>query len=166
MKGSPGTGRTLAIELLAEHLSCPMLIINVDDIDNNDRGDTSHILFDLALRWQAFIIVQDTAPIIDMTTDQSASKAVALTRVLEWSQGNSKDEIDPQFSNYIDLIVTTQFGLTDVQSTSIWKMFLNQLRPEAVLDITAIYTAIEDVFTIYPLNGSQIRKVVRTQRVK
>jgi hypothetical protein len=74
---------------------------------------------------------------------------------------DSSDEISPQFSSHIDLTVTTQFGLKSEQSKQIWEFFLRQIDPSGILDVGAIYAAIEDIVSEYFLSGAQIRQVMR-----
>jgi SpoVK/Ycf46/Vps4 family AAA+-type ATPase len=166
--GEPGTGKTLAAEVIASELSLPLYTVNVANIVSKWIGETEKNLqriFDDAQRNRCVLLFDEADSLFAKRTDVTRSvdryanmEVGLLLQLVEAYRGlvilttNLKETLDPAFSRRFAHKITFEFP--DANSRrEIWARLLPaaQLAPD--LDI-------DDVAWSYELAGGSIRTVV------
>lgn len=162
LAGSPGLGKTLTAEALAETLKRPLYSVSAGDLGSN-AGDVEHSLreiMDLAQRWNAVLLL-DEADIFLEARDSSdiARNALVSTflRLLDYHPGvmilttNRADNLDPAVDSRVTIrLVYPDFG--GEHRTAVWT---NLLAAAGVRDVEVTPLA------CHPLNGRQIKNAIR-----
>ena len=175
LHGSPGTGKTLTAEFVAESQERPLYIITCGElgVDPDDLESNIRAAFDKAVRWNAVLLL-DEADVFLQERDvrdlyRNALVSVFL-RELEYFDGilllttNRPGIIDEAFQSRIHLIINMP-DVDEGRQMKVWKLFLTRqgLNDNEINTILAwlLKDAAKDRF-----NGRQIRNIVRTAAAK
>ncbi len=167
--GPPGTGKTMAAEIMAERLKLPMYRIDLSQVVNKYIGETEKNLkrvFDAADISDLVLFFDEADAIFGKRTDVSDSRdryanleVSYLLERMERFKGlgilatNRKDDLDKAFIRRIRHII--DFPVPDeAQRSAIWK----QVIPAAVAENSRI--DIPFLAHQFPLSGGHIRSIV------
>ncbi|KAL9595503.1 MAG: hypothetical protein Q9219_006401 [cf. Caloplaca sp. 3 TL-2023] len=175
LHGPPGTGKTLTAECVAEAFGKPLYQVTCGELGTyaRDLEERLEEIFDDAVTWGA-ILVLDEADVFLQERDYEYLERNALVsvflRTLEYFNGilflttNRVGTFDQAFQSRIH--ITLGLPLLDrPRRTSIWSIFLDELAKSSQLPsshLKALRAQAEDVWSLEPLNGRQIRNSVRT----
>lgn len=172
LHGPPGSGKTLTAECVAEFSRRPLYIVS-----SGDLGSKSSVLderlsrtLDLASTWKAVLLIDEADVFLERRTlgEMKRNSLVStFLRTLEYYSGillmttNRVRTFDDAFKSRIH--VPIRYDNLDANSRAkVWKNFLGQLEGECGgVDIDeAGYQKLAES----PLNGRQIKNVVRTAK--
>lgn len=162
LAGSPGTGKTLTAESIAERLKQPLYMVGVGELGTNVESLEENLrnILDVATSWKAVLLL-DEADIFmekrdDVNIERNAMVGVFL-RMLEYYQGtlflttNRAKSIDTAFYSRISLAIKYEdLGLDSRRI--IWSNILNLYELKDI-DIVRL--------SDFDINGRQIKNVTR-----
>jgi hypothetical protein len=163
--GPPGTGKSLAAEVVASAIGTDLLVVDVSRVVSKWIGETEKNLaaiFDVAERTQAVLLLDEADALFGMRTEISDAhdryanlETAYLLQRLERFDGlavlttNLRQNIDPAFVRRMDFVV--EFGLPDQpRRDQLWRLHL----PEATL---ADDVRVDLLARLYPVPGGWIR---------
>ena len=166
--GEPGTGKTLAAEVIASELCLPLYTVNVSNVVSKWIGETEKNLqriFDDAQRNRCVLLFDEADSLfarrteVTRSVDRYANMEVGLLlQLVENYRGlvilttNLRESLDPAFSRRFAFKITFEFPDAESRRT-IWERLLPPGRLDADLDV-------EDLAWSYELAGGSIRTVV------
>ncbi len=166
--GEPGTGKTLASEVIASELGLPLFAVNVANVVSKWIGETEKNLqriFDDASRNRCVLLFDEADALfskrmnVERSVDRHANMEVGLLlQLVENHRGlvllttNLKDSIDPAFARRFAFKLTFEFPDSAVRAR-VWETLL----PPAQL---ADDVDVEELGEEYELSGGAIRNVV------
>ncbi|RAK95687.1 ATP-binding protein [Aspergillus ibericus CBS 121593] len=167
LTGSPGVGKTLTAEAVAEVTQRPLYVvatgelgINPDDVDNR-----LGMILDITRRWGCVLLIDEADVFLSARGKDLARDALVsvFLRRLEYFRGvailttNRKSDIDPAFKSRIHF--TLHYPELDANSRQeVWKNFLtNVAKTSELSEFTADDLA---ALSRHPLNGRQIKNIV------
>ncbi len=168
LAGSPGVGKTLTAEAIAEKLQQPLYMVGVGELGTDVEALEKHLrdILDIATSWGAVLLL-DEADIFmeerdDINIERNAMVGVFL-RMLEYYQGtlflttNRAKSIDDAFYSRISLAIKYE-DLTEDNRNIIWSNILGLYTKEANVDLSHV-----DIFQLanFDINGRQIKNVAR-----
>lgn len=168
LAGSPGVGKTLTAEAIAEKLQQPLYMVGVGELGTDVEALEKHLrdILDIATSWGAVLLL-DEADIFmeerdDVNIERNAMVGVFL-RMLEYYQGtlflttNRAKSIDDAFYSRISLAIKYE-DLTEDNRNIIWSNILGLYTNEADVDLSHV-----DIFQLakFDINGRQIKNVAR-----
>ena len=171
LSGSPGVGKTLTAESVAESMRVPLYMLSAGDLGTNPSGVEGRLSKILALvtRWHAVLLLDEADVFLEArsTHDLERNKLVSIfLRILEYYEGflflttNRVDNIDAAFESRIHL--SLQYEELNLSSRyQIWKTFLGVSASE-----TGCFSE-ENLQTLseIPMNGRQIKNVIKTAQL-
>lgn len=176
LHGPPGVGKTLTAECVAEFSKRPLYIVS-----SGDLGTTSGVLdtkltqiLDLASTWKAVLLIDEADVFLERRSlhDMERNSLVSIfLRTLEYYSGilfmttNRVRTFDDAFKSRIHCPLKYD-SLPKASRVKIWKNFLDKLRKNeseggVIVDVDE---AGYDILADSPLNGRQIKNVVRTAK--
>lgn len=164
--GTPGTGKTLAAEVMARALGVDLLVVDLASLVSKWIGETEKNLaavFDLAERSRALLLFDEADALFGKRTDtQDAQDRYAnletayLLQRLERYEGvavlttNLRSQLDAAFSRRFEFIV--EFPEPEVRvRQALWRLHLPEQAPLAA-DVD-----LAELADWYPLSGAQIK---------
>ncbi|KAK5942842.1 hypothetical protein PMZ80_005408 [Knufia obscura] len=178
LHGPPGVGKTLTAECVAEFSKRPLYIVS-----SGDLGTTSSVLddklsriLDLASTWKAVLLIDEADVFLERRSlnDMERNSLVSIfLRTLEYYSGilfmttNRVRTFDDAFKSRIHVPLKYE-ELPHSSRVTIWRNFLDKIRSSdpaseggVVVDVDgAGYERLAEA----PLNGRQIKNVVRTAK--
>lgn len=164
LAGTPGTGKTLCSEVIAEKLQRPLYMVGIGELGTNvgELEENLRDILDMATSWKAILLL-DEADIFmekrdDINIERNAMVGVFL-RMLEYYQGtlflttNRANTIDEAFYSRISLAIKFE-DLDSAKRIIIW---------ENILKLYNLQDNNIDVVKLseFNTNGRQIKNVVR-----
>lgn len=166
--GEPGTGKTLAAEVIASELGVPLFAVNVANVVSKWIGETEKNLqriFDEASRNRCVLLFDEADALfsrrmsVERSIDRHANMEVGLLlQLVENHRGlvllttNLKDSIDPAFARRFAYKLTFEFPDPEVRER-VWRVLL----PNEQLAANVNPAELGDEFE---LSGGGIRNVV------
>lgn len=166
--GEPGTGKTLACEVIASELGLPLFAVNVANVVSKWVGETEKNLqriFDDAARNRCVLLFDEADALfskrfnVERSTDRYSNMEIGLLlQLVENHRGlvllttNLKDAIDPAFARRFAFKLTFEFPDALVRER-IWKNLLPADHLADDVDVAALGE-------YYDLSGGGIRTVV------
>ncbi|HJU00869.1 MAG TPA: ATP-binding protein, partial [Actinomycetes bacterium] len=163
--GPPGTGKSLAAEVMATAVGTDLLVVDVSRVVSKWIGETEKNLagiFDAAERTQAVLLLDEADALFGMRTEISDAhdryanlETAYLLQRLDRFDGlavlttNLRNNVDPAFVRRMDFVV--EFGLPDEpRREQLWRLHL----PEPTL---ADDVRVDLLARLYPVPGGWIR---------
>jgi len=166
--GEPGTGKTLAAEVIASELELPLYTVNVANVVSKWIGETEKNLqriFDDAARNRCVLLFDEADSLfgkrtsVHNTIDRLANMEInLLLQLVENHRGlvllttNLKDAIDPAFGRRFAFKLSFEFPDPDVRER-IWRRLLPRGKLAKDVDVKALARH-------YELAGGSIRNIV------
>ncbi|KAJ7217486.1 P-loop containing nucleoside triphosphate hydrolase protein [Mycena haematopus] len=169
LHGSPGVGKTLTAECIAEYTRRPLYVVSSGDLGTS----ASHLeqeltrILDLAHTWRAVLLIDEADVFLEKRTltdvHRNALVSVFL-RLLEYYEGilflttNRVNTFDPAFQSRIHMALKYE-NLEHQARKRLWKDFLSKLNGGA----GAVFSDEGyDALAKYDINGRQIKNAVKT----
>lgn len=174
LHGSPGTGKTLTAESVAELAEKPLYRVTCGDIGTDAEGVEKYLESVLLIGtiWGCVVLLDEADVFLEerQTTDLARNALVSVfLRVLEYYDGililtsNRVGTFDEAFKSRVQLAVHYP-ALNEDGRFEIWRNFLQALRDT---DVDVDHEELERkvaVLARHKLNGRQIRNLVWTAR--
>lgn len=170
LSGSPGVGKTLTAEAVAEHMRCPL-----HSITSGDLGSSPHQVeralsraLELVSRWNAVLLIDECDVFLEARSEHDLERNQMVSiflRTLEYYEGilfmttNRVDNIDAAFESRIHVSIPYP-DLDDVARRHIWANFLKTSARGNDLSGKDL-----DELAIVPLNGRQIKNALKTAQL-
>ncbi|EMC97645.1 hypothetical protein BAUCODRAFT_69134 [Baudoinia panamericana UAMH 10762] len=171
LHGSPGIGKTLTAEMVAEFCERPLYMVSSGDLgtDAETLDERLSKILDMASTWKAVLLIDEADVFLERRSlhDLHRNALVSIfLRVLEYYEGilfltsNRVDTFDDAFKSRIH--VPLKYNDLTVQSRKqIWKNFIAKMEGDNVApmdeeDYGALSTAV--------VNGRQIKNIIRTAK--
>lgn len=162
--GSPGCGKTLTAEAIAENLHRPLYKITAGELGTNNKDIDYNLdrILTQVVRWNAILLIDEADVYIEKRTDNNITRNAIVSiflRQLEYYKGvlflttNRSDNIDPAFLSRVTQVFDYP-ELTDDERLIIWKNLMNY--QDVKLDDQQAST-----LSKYKLNGRQIKNAIR-----
>ncbi|KAF2165496.1 hypothetical protein M409DRAFT_67301 [Zasmidium cellare ATCC 36951] len=135
LSGSPGTGKTLTAEAIAEHLRIPIFAATVSDLDSTYASSLEEELskvLELSARWGAVLLLDEADAFLETRSDDDLmlnQRVAVFLRLLEYYKGvlilttNRLLTFDPAFHSRIHLTLHYD-ALDEAARAAVWKTFL------------------------------------------
>jgi len=166
LHGSPGTGKTLTAEGIAELLKCPLYMVSAGEL-GTDPARLEHELqkiLDIAHSWGAVLLLDEADVFLEKRQIHDIHRNALVSiflRLLEYFQGilflttNRVETFDDAFQSRIH--VALRYGdLTGKAKKAIWKMFLDKVRDMEGVDSQVFSDHDLDTLSRNNLNGRQV----------
>ncbi|KAF8189902.1 P-loop containing nucleoside triphosphate hydrolase protein [Mycena galopus ATCC 62051] len=169
LHGSPGVGKTLTAECIAEYSRRPLYVVSSGDLGTS----ASHLeqeltrILDLAHTWKAVLLIDEADVFLEKRTltdvHRNALVSVFL-RLLEYYEGilflttNRVNTFDPAFQSRIHMALKYE-NLDPEARKRLWKDFLSKLNGGAGANVSEEGY---DALAQYDINGRQIKNAVKT----
>ncbi|KAK4054118.1 hypothetical protein OIV83_001143 [Microbotryomycetes sp. JL201] len=165
LHGTPGTGKTLTAEAVAEHLQRPLYIVSAGEL-----GITAQVLekqlkdvLELATLWNAVLLIDEADIFLERRSTQQLERNALVgvfLRLLEYFSGvlilttNSLERFDEAFLSRFAVVL--RFDELDFDSRkTLWERFLSK----ASQDLSSFDL---DKLASFKLNGRDIKHTVQT----
>lgn len=166
--GPSGVGKTLTAEVYSEHTSRPLYVLEMGELGTSLSSVEENLqrIFTRAARWNAILLFDEADIFLSKRgedLDRSAIVGVFL-RLLDMYDGtfflttNRAEVMDPAFKSRI----TLKLDYPDLQASSRTKIWTSLLVAAGYQFDSKVLT---DKITSEPLNGRQIRNLVRLLKV-
>ncbi|KAJ6576060.1 P-loop containing nucleoside triphosphate hydrolase protein [Mycena vulgaris] len=167
LHGSPGVGKTLTAECIAEYSHRPLYVISSGDLGTSASRLEQELtrILDLAHTWRAVLLIDEADVFLEKRTltdvHRNALVSVFL-RLLEYYEGilflttNRVNTFDPAFQSRIHMALKYE-NLEATARKRLWMDFLRGLKNKADVSEDGY-----DVLAQYDMNGRQIKNAVKT----
>ncbi|EOD44784.1 putative aaa family atpase protein [Neofusicoccum parvum UCRNP2] len=177
LHGSPGTGKTLTAESVAELPERPLYRVTCGDIGTTAEDVEKYIksVLDLGKTWNCVVLLDEAEVFLQERSLQDLQRNALVSvflRVLEYYDGililtsNRVGTFDEAFKSRIQLSLHYE-PLNEAQRRKIWENFFERLETfeskEDDVDIGNLRSSLGKLAK-YKLNGRQIRNVITTAR--
>jgi SpoVK/Ycf46/Vps4 family AAA+-type ATPase len=164
LHGSPGVGKTLTAEAIAELLHHPLYSVSVGELGTSTDVLEERLreILEVASTWNAVVLLDEADIFLEKRNESDISRNAMVgifLRLLEYHQGvlflttNRVKSFDPAFHSRISIALKYR-DLTEDARAQIWKNFL-ELAKITSPDVDAADLAKHDI------NGRQIKTTVR-----
>ncbi|PYH94743.1 AAA family ATPase [Aspergillus ellipticus CBS 707.79] len=167
LTGSPGVGKTLTAEAVAEVTERPLYVVATGElgIDPDEVDNRLGMILDITRRWGCVLLIDEADVFLSARGKDLARDALVsvFLRRLEYFRGvailttNRKSDIDPAFKSRIHFTMHYP-DLDETSRHEVWKNFLTNVAKTSELSEFAA----EDFASLskHPLNGRQIKNLV------
>lgn len=166
LSGSPGVGKTLTAESVAEDMRVPLYMMSAGDLGlRPDQVEHSlRNVLEMVEKWNAVLLLDECDVFLEArsTSDLERNKLVSIfLRMLEYYEGvlflttNRIKEIDPAFQSRIHVSIEYP-DLTPESRRVVWASFLKRSTVEHNLGDKDL-----DELAKVHLNGRQIKNVLK-----
>ncbi|KAJ7458501.1 P-loop containing nucleoside triphosphate hydrolase protein [Mycena latifolia] len=167
LHGSPGVGKTLTAECIAEYSHRPLYVVSSGDLGTSASRLEQELtrILDLAHTWKAVLLIDEADVFLEKRTltdvNRNALVSVFL-RLLEYYEGilflttNRVSTFDPAFQSRIHMALKYE-DLDASARRILWKDFLGGLSGRADVSDAGF-----DALAQYAINGRQIKNAVKT----
>ncbi|RSL63257.1 hypothetical protein CEP54_005304 [Fusarium duplospermum] len=164
--GSPGIGKTLTAEAVAEKTQKPLYLLSAGELGQSsyEIERRLRLVFKLAKTWDAIVLLDECDVFLQERTSNELThnEIVALfLRELEYYHGlliltsNRDKSIDPAFKSRIHLTLHYP-ELNKTTREQIWRRFAAKAGPQNALDDSSY-----ERLSRLPMNGREIRNAVK-----
>ncbi|KAH7416737.1 P-loop containing nucleoside triphosphate hydrolase protein [Cadophora sp. MPI-SDFR-AT-0126] len=170
LHGTPGVGKTLTAESIADHTQRPLYTVSSGDLGISATVVEEKLssALDLASRWNAIVLIDEADIFLEERSAHDLKRnglVSVFLRVLEYYEGimflttNRISAFDPAFKSRIHLAI--KYPSLSMQSRrNLWKSFILRGTPEHPPQwMTEQFL---DRLAAEELNGRQIKNIVRT----
>jgi len=170
LEGSPGVGKTLTAEAVADKLYRPLY-----SVSGGQLGETAEevelalsMILELAAKWDAVLLLDECDVFLEKRGVNSLRRNGTVSvflRLLEYYTGvlfmttNRVDTIDPAFQSRIHLTIEYP-KLSEAARCQIWKQFLAINCPDTTIGDQEI-----QVLAKVDLNGREIKNLIKTAQL-
>lgn len=170
LSGSPGTGKTLTAESVADTVKAPLYSATAGELGSDARDVEANLgsILENAARWNAVLLLDEADIFLERrtTADLERNKLVTIfLRMLEYYKGvlflttNRAESFDPAFLSRIHMHVL--YPELDAQARlSVWQNFLQSADGESSISADQMVE-----LAAKELNGRNIRNVVKMARL-
>ncbi|KAF2103624.1 ATPase [Rhizodiscina lignyota] len=170
LSGSPGVGKTLTAEAVAEHMRCPLHSITSGDLGSAPWQVEQALTraLELVSRWNAVLLIDECDVFLEARSEHDLERNQMVSiflRVLEYYEGilfmttNRVDNIDAAFESRIHVSIPYP-DLNDSSRRHIWANFIKTAAHESDLSDRDL-----DELSLVQLNGRQIKNVLKTAQL-
>lgn len=171
--GSPGTGKTLTAESVAERAHLPLYAVNAGEIGHNpdSADDTLKTILECCRLWNAVLLLDEADVFLEARGTDSLNRNEMVSvflRRLEYFGGlmflttNRPKSIDAAFESRLDLIIPYP-DLDAHARRVVWKTFMTQVN-EMGEEHEMVETDF-DKLAEYKCNGREIKNIVKIARM-
>ena len=174
LAGSPGTGKTLTAEAVAEHIRRPLYSVSAGELGASAGGMENELdrVLELSTRWNAVLLLDEADVFLERRTDndlQRNSIVSIFLRKLEYYRGimflttNRAHSFDEAFKSRIH--VAMRYPDLDASARRlVWETFLNKAKDiyQHGVDVSTEET---DQLSHKRLNGREIRNIVKSAQL-
>jgi len=172
LHGTPGTGKTLTAEGIADLLKRPLYSVSMGELGSSAKvleAALSQIL-EIAHHWGAVLLIDEADTFLEQRgihdLHRNAMVSVFLKQ-LEYFSGvlflttNRVNTFDDAFQSRIH--VALRYAELDVPARrKIWGMFIDRIKSVQGMETTVVSKDLDKLANKHVLNGRQIKNVVRT----
>ncbi|GME62479.1 Cytochrome P450 [Neofusicoccum parvum] len=170
LAGSPGVGKTLTAEAVADNLRRPLYVVGAGELSENARHVEHQLsmMLDVAAKWDAVLLVDECDVFLEQRSmhDLARNRVVAVfLRLLEYYRGilfmttNRAETIDPAFQSRIHLSI--HYPALDVAAKKhIWKRLVENSKHKSVMEEKDFESLAQ-----LDMNGRQIKNAVKTAQL-
>ena len=162
LAGTPGTGKTLSAEAIAEKLKRPLYMVGVGELgtDVSSLELSLRNILDVATKWNAVLLLDECDIFMEARDDDDIERNAMVgifLRLLEYYEGilflttNRADNIDEAFYSRISLAMYYE-ELDEPTRLKVWTNLLATYKVEGVDPVQLSH---------YALNGRKIKQVIR-----
>jgi SpoVK/Ycf46/Vps4 family AAA+-type ATPase len=174
LSGSPGIGKTLTAETVAEHMRVPLYSINASDLGSyayEMQYNMSKILTMVA-SWNAVLLLDECDVYLEKRETGNVSRNSIVSvflRMLEYYEGilfmttNRVDTIDPAFESRIHLSLEYP-NLTDASREQVWRAFFEPVDDQGAKAHELSDADIKELSKLN-LNGRQIKNTIKMAKL-
>ena len=174
LAGSPGTGKTLTAEAVAEHMKRPLYSVSAGELGASAGGMEGELdrVLELSTRWNAVLLLDEADVFLERRTDndlQRNSIVSVFLRKLEYYRGimflttNRFASFDEAFRSRIHIAV--RYPDLDVSARRlVWSNFLRKAG-EVYTQGVEVGEKEMDVLAKKHLNGREIRNIVKSAQL-
>jgi SpoVK/Ycf46/Vps4 family AAA+-type ATPase len=175
LHGSPGTGKTLTAESVAEIAEKPLYRVTCADIGTKAEDAEKYLesILHLGKLWKCVVLLDEADVFLEQRSLEDLKRNALVSvflRVLEYYEGililtsNRVGTFDEAFKSRIQLALHYP-ALGPYQRLQIWQNFLEKLENlnEAAIDVADLRDHLEDLKE-EEMNGRQIRNAITTAR--
>lgn len=166
--GSPGVGKTLTAESVAERAHVPLYAVNAGEIghDADAADDTLRMILECCRLWNAVLLLDEADVFLEARGTDSLTRNELVSvflRRLEYFGGlsflttNRPRSIDPAFESRLDLIIPYP-DLDKAARRAVWVTFVSQLDASRG---HAIGSSDYDKLADHKCNGREIKNIVK-----
>ncbi|KAH0545284.1 hypothetical protein FGG08_000583 [Glutinoglossum americanum] len=180
LHGSPGVGKTLTAEVIAEYTKKPLYPINIGELTSEEKIVSKlQWHFTTASRWDAVLLLDEADVLLEKRSYEDFKRNGIVSgifqhdlaeevflRMLEYYDGmlflttNRIMTIDAAFQSRIQIAIKFP-DLTPEMRRQIWQNFINRLDEREIQGKKELLDHLEDMQE-WNLNGRQIRNVLTT----
>ncbi|KAK8103048.1 hypothetical protein PG984_016194 [Apiospora sp. TS-2023a] len=178
LSGSPGVGKTLTAEAVAENLRVPLHTLSSGDLGSESYEVERNLqrTLELVARWNAILLLDECDVFLEARSshDLERNKVVSIfLRTLEYYEGilfmttNRVYNIDPAFQSRIHVSLEYP-DLTPASRRQVWQNFLEAASAAAAggaRGTTELTDADLDDLSALDLNGRQIKNILKTAQL-
>lgn len=172
--GSPGTGKTLTAESVAEIAEMPLYPITCGDIgiDPDKVEQYLQLVFELGKRWNCVLLLDEADVFLEersLTDLQRNSLVSVFLRMIEYYEGililtsNRVGTFDEAFRSRIHIALHYE-DLNLRSRKQIWLNFLSRLEGTEEGENVEVIIDRVDELAVHKLNGREIRNALSTAR--
>ncbi len=162
--GTPGTGKTLTAEAIAEKLQRPLYYVSVGELGTTpeDLEERLRKILELATLWDAVLLLDEADIFLEARSENDIERNAMVSiflKLLEYYSGimflttNRASSIDTAFYSRISLSIKYDELNSNIRKT-IWKNILEKQKIE-------LKSSDLNILSTHDLNGRQIKNIVR-----
>lgn len=166
LHGTPGVGKTLTAEGIAEDLRAPLYMVSMGELSTDSSRLESMLqqIMDIAHSWGAVLLLDEADVFLEKRQTQDVHRNALVSiflRLLEYFQGilflttNRVETFDEAFQSRIHVALKYN-ELSFAASRTIWKEFLEKVRVKEGLDVMPFKNDDLDYLARKKLNGRQV----------
>jgi SpoVK/Ycf46/Vps4 family AAA+-type ATPase len=166
LSGSPGVGKTLTAESVAESMHIPLYTMSAGDLGTNSSDVESSLqdILEMATKWKAVLLLDECDVFLEARTlhDLKRNRLVSVfLRMLEYYEGilfmttNRVSNMDAAFQSRIHVSLAYP-DLTSESRRQIWSNFLDLSSQKS-----EIWKGDLDMLADVVLNGRQIKNILK-----
>lgn len=169
LSGSPGVGKTLTAESVAEHMKVPLYMMGASDLGTHsgEVEESLTTILEMVSKWNAVLLLDECDVFLEARSadDLDRNKLVSIfLRTLEYYEGilflttNRVDNMDAAFQSRIH--ITMEYPpLSTASRRHVWANFLERGVEHELAEKDL------DVLAEIELNGRQIKNVLKTSQL-
>ncbi|KAL9617549.1 MAG: hypothetical protein Q9160_007666 [Pyrenula sp. 1 TL-2023] len=170
LEGTPGVGKTLTAEAVADKLRRPLYAISGGELGTSAQQLESALntILEIAAKWDAVLLLDECDVFLEKRSMDNLKRngtVAVFLRLLEYYRGvlfmttNRVDRIDPAFQSRIHLTIEYP-RLTGEVRRQIWARFLEGFCPESRIEASEL----EELARV-EANGREIKNLVKTAQL-
>ncbi|KAF4545809.1 AAA family ATPase [Lasiodiplodia theobromae] len=174
LHGSPGTGKTLTAESVAELTEKPLYRVTCGDMGIDPEAVEKYLesVFHIGTIWGCVVLLDEADVFLEERSDADLARNALVSvflRAVEYYDGililtsNRVGKFDEAFKSRIQLAVHYP-SLGQTERFKIWSKFINALVPEEDANVVNELNKHIHLLSQHELNGRQIRNTIKTAR--